>query len=268
VLLLGQPRLDDSLAPHSTSAKLELCGPFIRESVVMPSTFRDSGQRFQLGGVVVFALDHGHVIPISRHHRFGHITSVRRRVDLVKGKTVRLTVMATKKWVNDRFGELVIREREAKNPKWTQKELADKLADKGVSLHWTTIAKIEKGQRGVRLDEAAAFADVLNCSVDHLLGRRSRPAADRDFAMQRLATSVVDAQRSVQVSMRDITITCTDIVDLDAEGKFADVIAAVRKGVDQLDDVARELARIGSKIAEKRGTRRVLKGDGQWVKDA
>ena len=106
-----------------------------------------------------------------------------------QGKTVKLTVMATRKWTEHRFGELVKKERDRKDRKWTQRELADKLADKGINMHWTTIAKIEKGgERSVRIDEAAAFADVFGVSVDHLLGRRARPGADRDFALRQLTS--------------------------------------------------------------------------------
>ena len=86
-----------------------------------------------------------------------------------------------------------------------QRELADKLADKGINMHWTTIAKIEKGgERSVRIDEAAAFADVFGVSVDHLLGRRARPGptgTSRCGSYQ----STDDAARSARVAVRDIT---------------------------------------------------------------
>ena len=86
------------------------------------------------------------------------------------------------------------------------------------------------------------------------------------FALQQLAESVADAQRAIRTAVRDITTTVTDVGDVNVEGEFTDVIAAVNRGVDQLDDVARELAQIGGKIAEHRGTRRVLR-QGGWVKD-
>jgi hypothetical protein len=36
--------------------------------------------------------------------------------------------------------------------------MATMLSDKGIPMHWTTIAKIEKNDRSVRIDEAAGIA--------------------------------------------------------------------------------------------------------------
>jgi hypothetical protein len=38
--------------------------------------------------------------------------------------------------------------------------MATMLSDKGIPMHWTTIAKIEKNDRSVRIDEAAGIADL------------------------------------------------------------------------------------------------------------
>jgi len=53
-------------------------------------------------------------------------------------------------------------------------------------MHWTTIAKIEKGERSVRIDEAAGIAELIETSVDALPGRAvpddARGSGERDPA--------------------------------------------------------------------------------------
>ena len=51
----------------------------------------------------------------------------------------------------------------------TQRALADRLANLGVHLHHTAIAKIEGGKRGVGLDEALAIAGALGVAPVHLI---------------------------------------------------------------------------------------------------
>jgi transcriptional regulator with XRE-family HTH domain len=74
---------------------------------------------------------------------------------------------------------------------WSQEELARRLGEHGVAVHASTIAKIETDARAVRLDEAAAIADLFGLSLDALLGRNTLED-DGDHAMNVLAE---DAQR-------------------------------------------------------------------------
>jgi transcriptional regulator with XRE-family HTH domain len=55
---------------------------------------------------------------------------------------------------------------------WSQADVAKMLADRGISLHPTAIAKIEAGEREVKIDEAAAIAALFDVSIDALVGRR------------------------------------------------------------------------------------------------
>lgn len=52
---------------------------------------------------------------------------------------------------------------------WSLQQMAGALAELGITLHLTAIAKAEKGQRKVTLDEALAFAAVLGVSPLHLI---------------------------------------------------------------------------------------------------
>ena len=47
-----------------------------------------------------------------------------------------------------------------------------------LAMHPTVLAKIEKGERAVRIVEAAAIADLFDVSLDSLLGRRDGLAND------------------------------------------------------------------------------------------
>jgi transcriptional regulator with XRE-family HTH domain len=54
---------------------------------------------------------------------------------------------------------------------WSQADMAKMLSRKGIqSMYPTTVAKIEAGERAVRIDEANAIADLFEVSLDSLLG--------------------------------------------------------------------------------------------------
>ncbi|KZS79937.1 hypothetical protein B4U45_18325 [Mycobacterium persicum] len=118
--------------------------------------------------------------------------------------------MATSKWTELHFRKRLKLERERRG--WTQKQFADALSDKDIHLAWTTIAKIEKGSRSVRIDEAAAIADLFGISVDSLLGRRARPKSDRvhiltaagDTAI-RSAGQIIDIAEAVRDRVADLS---------------------------------------------------------------
>lgn len=62
-----------------------------------------------------------------------------------------------------RFGEVVRGWRLDRN--WSQEEVAEKLALEGFEMHQTTVAKIERGARPLRVAEAAALATVFRMPV-------------------------------------------------------------------------------------------------------
>jgi transcriptional regulator with XRE-family HTH domain len=68
------------------------------------------------------------------------------------------------------LGELLARRlREAREAKrWTQQQLADALDGVGVAMDRTTVAKIEKGLRPVRVEELVAIAATLDVAPVHL----------------------------------------------------------------------------------------------------
>lgn len=62
-----------------------------------------------------------------------------------------------------RFGEVVRGWRLDRN--WSQEEVAEKLRDEGFEMHQTTVAKIERGARPLRVAEASAIGAVFNMPV-------------------------------------------------------------------------------------------------------
>lgn len=58
-----------------------------------------------------------------------------------------------------RFGEVVRRWRQDRN--WSQEEVAEKLRHEGFEMHQTTVAKIERGARPLRVAEASAIGAVF-----------------------------------------------------------------------------------------------------------
>jgi ribosome-binding protein aMBF1 (putative translation factor) len=78
-----------------------------------------------------------------------------------------------RKWTEDHFAKRLRAEREHRG--WSQAEMAKMLSDRGIPMDWTTIAKVEKNDRSVRIDEAAGIADLFGTSVDELLGRKVAP---------------------------------------------------------------------------------------------
>jgi transcriptional regulator with XRE-family HTH domain len=124
---------------------------------------------------------------------------------------------------------------ERKRRDWSQSQLEKMLAEKGIHLHWTTIAKIEKGERSVRIDEAAAIADLFDMSVDALLGRQLPDDTTLTFAMTTLLDYVRDADNKL-VQARG---TATDIDEQleDAADRFAS------PHIEALQRTARDMAR-------------------------
>lgn len=102
--------------------------------------------------------------------------------------------------------------------RWSQGELERRLAEKGIQLHSTTIAKIEKGDRPVNVVEAAAIADLFGKSVDALLGRGRQMPDDSTltFTMVNLLNYAGDAEKQ-SAQARGTTADIEDMLEDVAE---------------------------------------------------
>lgn len=66
----------------------------------------------------------------------------------------------------------------------TQKELA-----RAAGVQQGAVGKWERGENQLKLTEAAIFADLLDCSVDDLIGREPRELSYESRQHERLETS-------------------------------------------------------------------------------
>ena len=83
-------------------------------------------------------------------------------VNAIRGK---LPIMGKQSAVETSFRERVQQERERR--KWSRADLSKMLQGRGFEhIYTSTVAKIEYGERAVRIDEATAIADLFEVSVD------------------------------------------------------------------------------------------------------
>lgn len=83
-----------------------------------------------------------------------------------------------------RFRQRLQEERGRRN--WSRADLAKMLQRRGFEhIYSSTVAKIEYGERSVRIDEATAIADLFEVPLDVLIGRTTGPEIDLE---QRLRT--------------------------------------------------------------------------------
>jgi transcriptional regulator with XRE-family HTH domain len=140
-----------------------------------------------------------------------------------------------------RFRERISRERKRRG--WSQAEVADKLNAMGIdSMYNTTVAKIEAGDRDIKLDEAVALARLYDAPLDTLVGLGPNSGRDLDYLLDALSDVVLHARteldrtgRSLRDRMEDIP-SDYDLYDAlaDLVGEVASHLDAAGKGLDKL----------------------------------
>lgn len=151
---------------------------------------------------------------------------------------------------------------------WSQAELAKKLTAMGIdNMHNTTVAKIEAGDREIKLDEAAALANLFGLSVDSLLGRRQGAHQDLQYALGALEDAVFTARneldrmsKSLQDRVHDIPVDYEGYESLaqlvrEASGRLKPARIALNKLVDRFTDDAEQRAVERAVTRLKRGVR-------------
>lgn len=81
--------------------------------------------------------------------------------------------------------------------KMSQAELADAMTRRSVPTHAQTVLKIEQGSRPLRLAEAAAIAQVLNCDLDDILPGSFNRQAAAETALGEADAHLSQAQRAL-----------------------------------------------------------------------
>jgi hypothetical protein len=100
--------------------------------------------------------------------------------------------------------------------------MAKMLADRGVQpMHPTTVAKIEAGDRSVRINEAMEIAELFGVSMDALLGRTTgvKPGDELADTLETFLT-VAEMLWPKQVAIRDVfAARMGDLEALEFEGR-------------------------------------------------
>jgi transcriptional regulator with XRE-family HTH domain len=60
---------------------------------------------------------------------------------------------------------------------WTQRDLSDRMSERGFGWFHTTASKVEAARRPIRVNEAAAIAELFGVTLADLLNGCARPSA-------------------------------------------------------------------------------------------
>jgi transcriptional regulator with XRE-family HTH domain len=158
-----------------------------------------------------------------------------------------------------RFRQRVKAERNRRG--WTQTELAEKLSASGIHAQWSSIAKLESGARGVRLDEAAAIADIFGTSLETLMGRRARPAGDLLYTVETLLNTKSQGRWPVQALLTAMADQATEVAAADSNGRWAELIEDARAAVTALTEALTAVDRVGQRptLGIKQAQRKILR---------
>jgi transcriptional regulator with XRE-family HTH domain len=153
--------------------------------------------------------------------------------------------MGRREQTEDYFGKRVKDEREHRH--WSQSHMAKLLSDNGIpKMHPTTIAKIEAGDRAVRIDEAAGIADLFVVSLDSLLGRRAGLEEDElTYRLRALRDTAAKHLMEVGVIANAVSDRLTDVLQLEFEGR-EDIEATGKRADDALGAAQTALWKISS----------------------
>lgn len=97
------------------------------------------------------------------------------------------------------FGENVRSARSVK--RWSQRRLAEALAVRGVKLDPSAVTRIERGEREVKLREAAAIAQCLDVDIQQLITPAGRDPLALILELLKTATSRMQVGRSALAEM-------------------------------------------------------------------
>jgi transcriptional regulator with XRE-family HTH domain len=104
-------------------------------------------------------------------------------------------------WWEKSFGEKVRQWRRERN--WSQEDVADKLRLQGFDMHQTTVAKIERGTRPLRVAEAAAIATLFR--VSPLAVFLGPPPALTPWPLEQLHDVIASAQKTLDEMREEMT---------------------------------------------------------------
>ncbi|HME16661.1 MAG TPA: helix-turn-helix transcriptional regulator [Mycobacterium sp.] len=147
--------------------------------------------------------------------------------------------MGRRERIEDYFRKRLKDERDRRE--WSQAQMAELLSDiMRARVHPTTIAKIEAGDRAVRIDEATAIADIFEMSLDSLLGRTAQVDNDPTYSIRALRDKAMKYVRDVGVISRSFRDTLVDVHGLEFDGRET-LESEGERAVKALDQAQRAL---------------------------
>jgi transcriptional regulator with XRE-family HTH domain len=128
---------------------------------------------------------------------------------------------------------------------WSQGELAKRMADSGwEGFHQTTISRIEKGERPVRLGEARGLAKALGALVGQMIlpAEESKALRDLELAVASVERSASDLassandllgnQTALQYELKEaLEVTVDDSADDWVNERYTSVIEAAHRAL-------------------------------------
>jgi transcriptional regulator with XRE-family HTH domain len=169
--------------------------------------------------------------------------------------------MGSEARLNLRFGKWLKDTRETKH--WSQAQLAKQLGRFELKWYGSTVAKIELGERPVKLAELVAVAELFGVSVDSLLRLGVKPRGDQVRTLMVAAETAIKISSALTDHMMDIDERLDDLkvsgADLPARAELAD---GYRQAWLQLLDTDRRLTRVSQIARENAGELLKPKGNG------
>lgn len=140
-----------------------------------------------------------------------------------------------------RFRERIAVER--KRRKLSQSDVAQMLNGRGLpGVYATTVAKIEAGDRTVRIDEAAAFADIFGLPLDELIGRHlDEQTRSLAYVIQGMTQTMHQAAPAVSGLSREFAEISSAVSAFDFDGR-AELAAAAQECHEALDHASSVIA--------------------------
>jgi transcriptional regulator with XRE-family HTH domain len=133
---------------------------------------------------------------------------------------------------------------------WTQADVAKMLSDKGIDhIHTTTVAKIEAGERDIKLDEAVALADLFGMPLDLMLGRSEAPGDDLAFAVLALLDAAGGAMRQIAGVREGLFPRLREALAFDFEGRGF-VEAQGRRAVNGLTEAQDAVSKLALRLPD------------------
>lgn len=141
--------------------------------------------------------------------------------------------------IGDRFRKTLKDERKRRD--WSQEDVAKMLLDKGIhGIYPTTIAKIEAGDRAVRVDELVAFADLLGVPLDRLLGRDTSPQQELKYTLENIYATARHASSELTATEESLRALTGELTGFDFDRR--DHLVALGEGAcDALARAGHEL---------------------------